>query len=536
MRHPFFQQEYLPFIRSIRGLHAYLRQVSIRLSGQQAICVAILPGNETLAVAGQHLIQIYNTTTGLLVNDVSFNTNGKTIGLCYSNKSERLIQVRENGEILALNTRTRDGEKIYEVKLDRFGLPIKAVILPNQDIVVVLTRLNGRDCDVISIWNMANGIFTHCWDAHFLAKDFEVSSDGQLIAAANSDGLIKVHHAQTGALKRTIHLTKFGPIGFLPNTGLIASSQGERIMLFDATTGMSIVAIDSPLIKNKAKQVLSVGKELVVLNGPKVYFFDVPKWVYGTADSSLQSPCTKDHVIAWVAMSPKKSLVVGRLADGSISIWNIETGQCQQVLPAELEWTRGSVALISPDHQAIITGVEHTNSKDRLRLWDLAKSKLRWRCTLPIRDVVAWSPGADFLVTRVWFDSILILSPESGCTIRVLDFKPSPRIFNIVPLVAPENIIAINTMLMGYIYIDLNQGVWQCAAGEDIEPYLQWNPKLLCISYRSQDFRLRRVLHLPPRYRGYKSLISKSLILFSGPTGGPFITIDFDLMQLDRLR
>src|SRR5262249_844213 len=93
-----------------------------------------------------------------------------------------------------------------------------------------------------------------------------------------------------------------------------------------------------------------------------------------------------DDVIFSLAFSPDNRRLVSRGRDGTLHIWNTDTGAALAVKPCDNVPYRGGPqsVVITPDGRTIVTG-----ARDGLRRWDLATGEEQSRVPLPFLNVRA---------------------------------------------------------------------------------------------------------------------------------------------------
>jgi WD40 repeat protein len=92
-------------------------------------------------------------------------------------------------------------------------------------------------------------------------------------------------------------------------------------------------------------------------------------------------------------VSPNDAYVAGDFEDGTIHVWNAETGQELAVLKHSSEWIRSM--LFSPDSTRLFSCAA---GEDQIRIWDVATGHQLY--TLPGSDlVVEFSPDKNHLLT-----------------------------------------------------------------------------------------------------------------------------------------
>lgn len=220
-----------------------------------------------------------------------------------------------------------------------------------------LTNLFLRDVNFSQV-NFAKSVFTETLTG---VSTVAFSSDGAVLAIADTDGAIHLWNAQT--LQRLFicqgHSSRVWSIEFSSNGELFASgSEDHTIRLWDVQTGACLKCLQG-----------------------------------------------HDHWVTSVAFHRQDDVLVSGSHDGTIKFWNVYTGQCFNTL--EGHTSRIWQVAMSPDGNYLASG-----SSDRtVKLWDFQTGTCLKTLSGHTAEIftVAWSPngewvasGSDDQTIRLW--------------------------------------------------------------------------------------------------------------------------------------
>lgn len=253
--------------------------------------------------------------------------------------------------------------------------------------------------------------------------------DGNRIASAGGDGLVRVWEADTGhtLLSYRRHMWLFEKVNMPPTiyniawspNGLHLASAGDgtKVYVWDAATGQTLTIYEqhsgllpnvfalawSPDGKRIATACSSIGidKTIHIWNaatGQKLLHYDSR---YGLL------PNFSVLALAW---SPDGTRIASTCGDKTIRIWNATNGNHIANLKVRSEWV-SSVAW-SPDSKRIAL----TNSNHTAQVWDALTGELivTYRGHSDSVRNIAWSPDGSHLATASNDTTVQIWDPASG--------------------------------------------------------------------------------------------------------------------------
>jgi WD40 repeat protein len=238
----------------------------------------------------------------------------------------------------------------------------------------------SRDA-TLRLWRVQDGQSIHVFDGHTHdVYGLVISADGQSLMSSGQDNTVRLWHLQSGQNLKTlrgytggIHSLSLSPDGQM----LASSSQDETIQLWHLQLDRNL----SPLHPYKT-------------------FPSPTRWI-----SSLTN----------LSFSPDGQTLAINRHDGSISLWNIQTGHLDQ-------WSAHSASLwtvlFSPEGQILAS-----SSDDRtIRLWDVQTH----HCLRVLRGhedgirAIAFNPSGQGLASGSYDSTIRLWNLQTGACLRTL--------------------------------------------------------------------------------------------------------------------
>jgi WD40 repeat protein len=216
----------------------------------------------------------------------------------------------------------------------------------------IVAGLNG----IVQVWNADTGTLTHTLSTnHGLVTRLAVNRDGLIATAAENEALVDVWNADTGAHLNTVTLKQH------PVSSLAFSGDGHRL----AVGGLSDSGDSSTIT------------------------------VFDSGTGSLVKSMTTSKARLEIAMSPDGHQVAGGADDGSLAVWNADTGEVMHELGGHS--SRVETVAFSPDGTRIASG----GADNAVRLWDSRTGKPIGKPLIGDSEIssVAFSPDGRLLVT-----------------------------------------------------------------------------------------------------------------------------------------
>lgn len=226
-----------------------------------------------------------------------------------------------------------------------------------------------------------------------------MSSDGKLLASGSADRTIKIWNLQTGELLNTLkgHSAGVFSIAFSPDNSLLASGSFDKtIKLWNIDRGQS-----------QKYRVYAHGHSRGYAHG---YSYE---YSHGYSQTSYPTRTLFGHTqeVQSVAFSPDGQTLASGSTDGTVKLWNVNTGKAYRTLSDHTDsvW---SVA-ISPDGQTLASG-----SWDRtVKIWNLNTGEVKRTLRGHSKQVhsIAFSPDGRTIASGDLGGTIKLWSARSGC-------------------------------------------------------------------------------------------------------------------------
>lgn len=240
------------------------------------------------------------------------------------------------------------------------------------------------------------------------------SPNGELLATASYDNMVKLWDVVTGAILKTFnnHTDSARAITFSPNSKLIASASDDATVQLCNITTNSVCSL-----RGHANSVSTVtfspdGRILASGSSDKtVCLWDTTK---GDLAKTLRG---HTESISAIRFSPDGKLVISASGDNTILVWDIKTG----VAITTLKGHSGYVWAVdvSPDGELIATG----SYDSTVRLWDTATGITVQKLTghsFCIR-AVAFSPGGTLVASASIDNTVRLWDVATGVATRLLE-------------------------------------------------------------------------------------------------------------------
>ncbi|MCG9131689.1 sigma-70 family RNA polymerase sigma factor [Candidatus Poribacteria bacterium] len=276
------------------------------------------------------------------------------------------------------------------------------------------TLVSGSKDGIIRLWDTQTGILRRSLIGHTGSVSSVVfSADGTSLASRNKDNTIRLWNAQTGELQNTLkgHTNAVLSVAFGPNGKTLASgSKDNTIRLWNAQTGELQNTLT--LIGHKgeiAEMAFSPdGKTLAAWT----WEWESPIHLWDVETGELLNNLvveTNDNVNN-MAFSPDGKTLASPLNNGTIRLWNTQTGKLSRILIGHT--SRVFCVAFSPDGKMLASG----SYDGTLRLWDAETGELRNTRTGYTSAVVnvAFSPDENIIASAMNDDTVGLWNAQTG--------------------------------------------------------------------------------------------------------------------------
>lgn len=275
-----------------------------------------------------------------------------------------------------------------------------------------LTEPKGHDAQVACIATsrdgstIATGTYSgmlHLWDGKSGAERYRVranegainrvaiTSNGDTVITGGQDGNITLFDSATGEEKKRIAVTRFAIMDFTlapDDTRLFASCGDNRLRVFDLTTGETTLDVDA----TSQSMLFSVA---ATRDGAKIAFgASAIRFVDAKGEKLLDIVDCRAPVLT-MAFSPDETELVAGLADGSIRVYQVESGK--ELRRTQFGSGRLRRIVVSPDGSELIACSETENAARSFTFATLEKLREFDGHVEPVFDVAYC--GVDRMVT-----------------------------------------------------------------------------------------------------------------------------------------
>lgn len=283
--------------------------------------VAYSPDGMFLAVAGGLGIWLYPTQTDEPVTLIEHPNQISRLSFSADGKTLASSDVRSN--VLLWDVSTGELQNKYEANRGSSNIALS----PDGQIVALASR-DG----LIRMWDVRIDTILYTLEAHpnNYLQCMLFSPDGQTLASGGTDNIVNLWDVSTGELLHTLkkHVNGVEGVSFSPDGKILAScSFDNNILMWDVQTGKLDNAITAPMNWIFSVSFSPDGQTLAV-GGQSVQIWDVNTL-------SLLHNLNTDNIypVNSVSFSPDgKTLASVSSQNSNVSIWDISVGRLQQTL------------------------------------------------------------------------------------------------------------------------------------------------------------------------------------------------------------
>ncbi len=258
--------------------------------------------------------------------------------------------------------------------------------------------------------DLTNSVFTEAFDG-VLSVTF--SPNGQLLAAGNADGKIRLWRVNDGRLILTCegHTDWVKSVTFNATGSLLASgSDDHTIRLWDVRTGKCLKTLQGhshwvwSVMFDVKGQILASGSQDQTIKLWDIYSGQCLKTLQNFSE------------VRSIAISPNSNILANGSKDRKIKLWNIHTGECINILQGHK--TSVEAVTFSPDGQTLLS----SSGDWTIKLWDIASGNClkTFQAHTNIIQSVSFSPVGNLIVSGSDDQSIKLWSIDTGQCAKTL--------------------------------------------------------------------------------------------------------------------
>lgn len=294
-----------------------------------------------------------------------------------------------------------DGQELYEIE---GGIGGNDGVNSSFNDQYLATVSNGN---IVRIWDITTGQQLNVLDGH--ADEIyrlRISPNGQYLTTNGNDWTVRIWDVITGQVLRELeHNGPINSIVFSPDSQFLATGTYDdgSVHLWDVNTGKELFLFEG-LEEQATARFSPNGQYLATRDDSEgiIHILD--------AKTGKELQVLKDRTHLEIDFSPDSKYLAAPSEDNTARVWNIETGQMEQVL------NHSSTVIdvkFTPDGQYVLT---RSGPEKALRIWDLKKEPERnilQKHTGPVYRV-SFSPDSKYFVTTSLDKTTRIWNLEKG--------------------------------------------------------------------------------------------------------------------------
>jgi WD40 repeat protein/tRNA A-37 threonylcarbamoyl transferase component Bud32 len=312
-------------------------------SGVSGLCFS--PDSKLLAGASTNwFVQVWDVATG----EQKFFREGHTSGLtilgfssaCFSPDGKQLASA--SGKTV----KVWDVDTGQQVRTHTWQTSISTMWFGPEGL-----RLGGASRDTLKVWDPQAGQEARTFTGHAnVMRSVSFSPDGKRLAAASSDGSVKVWDAATGKDELTL---KGHDVCFSPDGSRIATANaGQLAKVWDAATGQEVLTLKGHTTVVSCVCFSPDGRRLVSAGGAfQQPDGEVKVWDAATGEELPVKLKGARGLWSSVCFSPDGERIASATQGGTVKVWDAATGE-EKLSLAGYTPTTQEVQTNSRSHQA----------------------------------------------------------------------------------------------------------------------------------------------------------------------------------------
>lgn len=230
--------------------------------------------------------------------------------------------------------------------------------------------VSGSADKTMKIWDIQTGQLLLSSGGHTReVTAVAVTQDGGKVASGSSDATIRLYDEQTGQFLRKLMGKNVTSLAVTPDVNTIVSgAEDGNIRIWDISTGKllhtlpeSDYGVNSVVVTPDGRKIVSGGLRGIV----HLWDIQTGQLVRTLTRPSGQSMRTLfEDIIKCVAVTPDGRTIVSGANDGTIKMWDMQTGQWLGILPGDSKEVMSMA--VTPDGSRIVVG-----TRKGLTLWYL---------------------------------------------------------------------------------------------------------------------------------------------------------------------
>ncbi|EMD84659.1 hypothetical protein COCHEDRAFT_1167455 [Bipolaris maydis C5] len=253
---------------------------------------------------------------------------------------------------------------------------------------------------IVRVWETATGHCRSVLEGHSREVNAVVfSPDGQLVASASADSTVRVWETATGHCRSVLegHSREVNAVVFSPDRQLVASvSWDSTVRVWETATGQCHSVLEGH--SGSVNAVVFSPDGQLVASASNDRTVRVWETATGRCRSVLEG---HSFYVRAVVFSPDGQLVASASGDSTVRVWETATGQCHSVLEGHSDGV--SAVVFSPDGQLVASA----SWDSTVRVWETATGHCRSVLEGHSASVIAvvFSPDGQLLVASASWDS-----------------------------------------------------------------------------------------------------------------------------------